>query len=737
MKTRTVISLAQYAVMGALAVDLIVILQRMALGADLFEIPGLIVSTVLGGAAGALVKHYFLKTDGGANRLAISSDAPEPELAASEIPADRFLSVVDEAKIPIEEAASGLTEQGTGPEESAGAQTEGGEGGSARSVEEPELLPPVRDIAEEEPLSEPGIPGELPTQAELDEGEQPLQEQERLSQIVTAALEDRVDEQKSTELLPQTETDFPARFMEHAAIFFAVLDPHGKIVIMNPAILECLGYSSAEVIGVDFVTNFVPERSRTEGWDDLLNSAAKPAPMTREGFVLSRDGREVPVEWHGTPVFDSTDKLSHYVLVGIDVSVRRRAEQAWREAELQARALCEEAQTGLECYRSALDSFPDALVIYDTEGKATYTNPAFSEEFGWSVDELREEESPFIPASQRELEGSMIEGLIRNGIPCKDFDAKRSCKDGGQVSAKLTAWPFHGGQGEVAGVLVFLREIAPDKAVEKEREHPKPEPGKRQIRAKDVVQDIRAGLTDPELMEKHKLTAKGLQSVFQKLLQANIAKPSEIYGRLSSYDETVAIEVSRIPVTEPPEPQKKTIKSSKITADIRAGIADSQMMDKYGLTATGLDNVFKQLVAAGVVSEDEIERKAQPDTREQEQDQQQEDETVNRALPRNYMVVSVPIYEANNLLSEGTIIDISEKGLKIQGIKTMEGEKKGLLVQGTEFHDVFPFVFDAVCRWTQTDESTGETVAGYQITAITDAGLQELRKLMAALSIGA
>jgi len=739
MRTRTIISVIQYGAMGAFAVALIVAVQRIALGLDLFDTPGFIIPTILGGAVGAFVRYYFLKTAKGADRLATDREPPPLGVSVQEVPDDLSFPARDEAEAPVQEATAGLTGHGTGPEAAAEAQTHRRDAGSAQGIEEPETAPPDRDMVEEESLTESAMPGALRAHAEPVEVEQPFPEQEAISQAVTEEPGDRTAEQKRTEEVPQSETDFPARFVEHAAIFFAALDADGRVVMMNPALLGALEYTSAEVLGMEFVNNFVPERLREEGWDDLLNPTAKPVPMTRECPVLSRDGREIPVEWHGTPALDATGSLAYYFLVGIDVTTRKQAEQARRDAELQARALCAEAQTGLEYYRSVLDSFPEAMVIYDTDGKVTYTNPAFDETFGWSVDELREERSPHIPASQRDIERSMIEGLIRNGIPCKDFDAKRSCKDGGQVSAKLTAWPFHGRQGEVAGVLAILRDITEDKPVEKEREQPKPERARRQIRAKDVVQDIRAGATDSELMEKHKLTAKGLQSIFQKLLQHNIVKPSEIYGRLASYDETVAIEVSRIPVTEPPEPPKKTIKSSKITADIRAGITDSQMMEKYGLTATGLDTVFKQLVAAGVISAGEIERESRPDTHDQDraQEQQQEDETVKRELPRNYMVVSVPIYEANNLLNEGTIIDISEKGLKIQGIKTVEGQKNGLLVQGDEFHDVYPFVFDAVCRWTQTDKSTGDTVAGYQITGITDQGLQELRKLIAALSIGA
>jgi hypothetical protein len=41
---------------------------------------------------------------------------------------------------------------------------------------------------------------------------------------------------------------------------------------------------------------------------------------------------------------------------------------------------------------------------------------------------------------------------------------------------------------------------------------------KRTIKAKDIVNDIRSGLTNLQLMEKYNLSSKGLQSIFTKLI---------------------------------------------------------------------------------------------------------------------------------------------------------------------------------------------------------------------------
>ena len=54
---------------------------------------------------------------------------------------------------------------------------------------------------------------------------------------------------------------------------------------------------------------------------------------------------------------------------------------------------------------------------------------------------------------------------------------------------------------------------------------------KRKIKAKDIVDDIRQGVTDSQLMRRYGLSVKGLQSVFTKLVQAKAILPGELFDR--------------------------------------------------------------------------------------------------------------------------------------------------------------------------------------------------------------
>lgn len=62
---------------------------------------------------------------------------------------------------------------------------------------------------------------------------------------------------------------------------------------------------------------------------------------------------------------------------------------------------------------------------------------------------------------------------------------------------------------------------------------------KRKITGREVLKDIKAGMDDPELMDKYKLSAQGLQSVFNKLVNAGVLTHAELDSRVPVSERTV------------------------------------------------------------------------------------------------------------------------------------------------------------------------------------------------------
>jgi hypothetical protein len=62
---------------------------------------------------------------------------------------------------------------------------------------------------------------------------------------------------------------------------------------------------------------------------------------------------------------------------------------------------------------------------------------------------------------------------------------------------------------------------------------------KRKITAREVLADIRAGVDDTNLMKKYRLSAQGLQSVLNKMVQAGMVTEEELDERVPLSERTV------------------------------------------------------------------------------------------------------------------------------------------------------------------------------------------------------
>jgi hypothetical protein len=62
---------------------------------------------------------------------------------------------------------------------------------------------------------------------------------------------------------------------------------------------------------------------------------------------------------------------------------------------------------------------------------------------------------------------------------------------------------------------------------------------KRKITAREILNDFKADMSDPDLMRKYELSAEGLQSVFSKMLKAGLITHADLESRVTVTDKTV------------------------------------------------------------------------------------------------------------------------------------------------------------------------------------------------------
>lgn len=147
-----------------------------------------------------------------------------------------------------------------------------------------------------------------------------------------------------------------------------MVDPAGKLVLVNREIERLFGYTREDLLGQP-IERLVPER--TEAGHPALraeffaNPKARAMGVGRELYGRRRDGSEVPVEIGLNPV-ESDEGL--FVLASVvDISARKRADAR---------------------FRAAVESSPNGMLMVDQNGRIVLVNREIERLFGYAREEL-------------------------------------------------------------------------------------------------------------------------------------------------------------------------------------------------------------------------------------------------------------------------------------------------------------------------------------------------------------
>jgi hypothetical protein len=116
---------------------------------------------------------------------------------------------------------------------------------------------------------------------------------------------------------------------------------------------------------------------------------------------------------------------------------------------------------------------------------------------------------------------------------------------------------------------------------------------------------IRQGLSDPALMKRYSISAKGLESLFSKLVSAGDITLEELEKRSLRFLRTDAVDV--VSSRSPRSFEKIAVNAAEAVECIRSGMTDQAVMEKYNLSTRGLNSLFKKLVSAGEIDQDELD----------------------------------------------------------------------------------------------------------------------------------
>jgi len=92
------------------------------------------------------------------------------------------------------------------------------------------------------------------------------------------------------------EKEFNEQLIQASPTFFVAMDPFGKILMMNPCMLNALGYFLEEVIGKNYLSLIIPEPERPKVKDVFDTLVSSRESTYNENQVLTKDGQILLVE---------------------------------------------------------------------------------------------------------------------------------------------------------------------------------------------------------------------------------------------------------------------------------------------------------------------------------------------------------------------------------------------------------------------------------------------------------
>jgi PAS domain S-box-containing protein len=257
-------------------------------------------------------------------------------------------------------------------------------------------------------------------------------------------------------LCPAEHAAYLQALTENNPLGIVVLDLHHRILMCNPAFEALFGYHQSEILGAKLDSLLAPPDSMREA--EALTRRSTTGNLVREKAKrLRSDGSLVDVQILGVPISVDGKLIGSFGMYE-DITERRRAEQAQREAE--------------ERFRSLFENATEGIFQTTTNGRYLSVNPALARMCGFASP------SEMISTVQdlgRELYAdpnvrNVFKQLIEKYGSVKDFEYEVRRKDGAKIWISENAHVVRNPDGEILSYEGTIEDITARKRAELERQ---------------------------------------------------------------------------------------------------------------------------------------------------------------------------------------------------------------------------------------------------------------------------
>ena len=268
-------------------------------------------------------------------------------------------------------------------------------------------------------------------------------------------------ESKQLERELRTERDRVQEYLDVAGVIMIGIDRNERVTLINKKGCEFLGVTKEEVIGRNWIEDFIPITIREklrEVFERILQGEMDQFKRF-ENWVINSSGQERLIGWNNSVIRDELGNITNILSSGEDITERRLMEDLLYLEKEQL--------------KTTLMSVGDGVISTDIDGRVLLMNHVSEQLTGWSqADALGTQFSEIftiVHEKSRKKGRNPVSHVLKTGeIVEMDANMVLIAKDGSEHPVEDTAAPIRDAQGKLSGVVIVFRDCTESRRKEEE-----------------------------------------------------------------------------------------------------------------------------------------------------------------------------------------------------------------------------------------------------------------------------